>query len=181
MPSFLRVSAALPARLALAALLLSLLARPSLGCRLGAWGPSAGMESGYCDDPEQFVEELSFCGEYVTYRACLPAPQANWPSHNTNEKDKWVEKQYMDIVGERKRHEMNETLRDNGVNELGESGEIDVRFWNWDTDDPWGEKDKDPDQVGVVGIWRVVVVARGAREPRARAIQDFATTAVGQA
>ena len=50
--------------------------------------------------------------------------------------DRWIDDEYMKIVGERKRHEMNETLREAGIDENGNEGEITVRFWNKDTEDP---------------------------------------------
>jgi len=43
----------------------------------------------------------------------------------------------MKIVTERKRHEMNETLREEGIDEHGNEGEVTIRFWNKDTEDPW--------------------------------------------
>ena len=36
------------------------------------------------------------------------------------------------------RHERNETLKDEGVNELGEEGAVTQRFWNGDEEDPDG-------------------------------------------
>ena len=50
---------------------------------------------------------------------------------------------YMKIVTERKRHEMNETLREAGIDEHGNEGEVTIRFWNKDTEDPWSAAYRD--------------------------------------
>ena len=51
-----------------------------------------------------------------------------------------MQEQATAVIQERKRHEMNETLLENGINELGENEPIFQRFWNGDRDDPNGEK-----------------------------------------
>jgi hypothetical protein len=52
--------------------------------------------------------------------------------------DKWVEQTSYDMIFERIRHEMNETLDDLEVNELGEEGLMTKRFWNQNVQDPRG-------------------------------------------
>ena len=58
-----------------------------------------GSDSGYCDDPSQFHEVMPFCGEYVTYRACLPNTHPNWPNHTVATKDRWIDQVRFRIVG----------------------------------------------------------------------------------
>ena len=52
--------------------------------------------------------------------------------------DKWVEQTSYDMIFERIRHEMNETLDDLEVNEFGEEGLMTKRFWNQNVQDPRG-------------------------------------------
>ena len=32
----------------------------------------AGYDSGKCADPSDFDDQMSFCGEFIKYRACIP-------------------------------------------------------------------------------------------------------------
>ena len=119
--------------------LLSGLLDSAAGCLLGAWGQSNGFESGYCEDFDQYQDAMPYCSEWVTYRACVPVYQDMWPNHTITKKDQWVSDMYRKIVQERKDHEMNETLKELGIDEYGtEGGEVIRRFWNGDKEDPWG-------------------------------------------
>ena len=91
----------------------------SVGCFI------QGQDSGECQEPEEFKADMEFCGNVVTYRACVPKENPLWPKHDVFNKDK-------SIVDERIRHETNETLMDEGINELGEEGEVEVRFFEND-------------------------------------------------
>ena len=89
-----------------------------------------GQDSGECQEPEEFKADMEFCSVVVTYRACVPKENPLWPKHDVFNKDKWVAETYKQIVDERIRHETNETLQDDGINELGEEGEVEVRFFD---------------------------------------------------
>jgi hypothetical protein len=58
--------------------------------------------SGICVPPEYQSEvEMPFCGEYVSYSACVPPRNPLWPSWNVTAKDALVEKYFNDIVADR--------------------------------------------------------------------------------
>lgn len=103
--------------------MLLLLPSVSQGCFI------QGHDSGECLEPEEFRADMEFCGNVVAYRACVPKENPLWPKHDVFHKDKWVAEMYSHIVSERVRHETNETLQDAGVNELGEEGEVEIRFF----------------------------------------------------
>ena len=98
----------------------------SVGCFI------QGQDSGECQEPEEFKADMEFCGNVVTYRACVPKENPLWPKHDVFNKDKWISETHKSIVDERIRHETNETLMDEGINELGEEGEVEVRFFEND-------------------------------------------------
>lgn len=102
------------------------------GCRI------SGTDSGECRTYDENYPFMPFCSKYVKYTACVPQFDPVWPNHTLTQKDAWVQRQATAIIQERKRHERNETLKDEGVNELGEEGEVTQRFWNGDEEDPDG-------------------------------------------
>lgn len=75
---------------------------------------------------------MPFCKDVVRYRACVPQFSALSPTFDTKTKDDWVASAFSRIVATRKRIETNDTLQSLGVNELGNEGEVAVRF----TDNP---------------------------------------------
>eukprot|EP00943_MAST-04B_sp_MAST-4B-sp1_P002752 g2752.t1 len=102
---------------------------------------------------EQLAASLDFCGDIVTYTACVPKFQRTWSNFTIQAKDLWVKKLFNAVVQERKRHEMNLTLQELGENEYGplvdpasgvvtERGgnKVARRFWNGNYDDPDGIK-----------------------------------------
>lgn len=70
----------------------------TIGCIL------QGYDSGVCEDYslEGFKGQLEFCGDKVTYRACMPAKppssSEDLNDHTKIEKDKWVAEQYAIIT-----------------------------------------------------------------------------------
>lgn len=83
-----------------------------------------------------------FCGEILSpmRSICVPRLDAAFSNHTYQNKDAWVEDMFKRITNERKALEMNATMMELGVNEYGEEGETEVRFWNWDYEDPDGIK-----------------------------------------
>ena len=78
-----------------------------------------------------YEQELQYCKEFVTYRACLPRAQDLWPNHTALRKDKWVSRMAQTYISERTSLEQNLTIQDMGVNEnghdipgLGGNGEV---------------------------------------------------------
>ncbi len=106
----------------------------------------AGYDSGECRTYDENELYMPFCAKVVKYTACVPLTRqtagGDWDNHTLPNKDAWVEEQAMAVVLERIRHEMNETLDELDVNELGEEGEVKRRFWNGNTEDPRAEKFK---------------------------------------
>ena len=106
----------------------------------------AGYDSGECRTYDENELYMPFCAKYVKYTACVPLTRqtagGDWDNHTLPNKDAWVEEQAMAVVLERIRHEMNETLDELEVNEVGEEGEVKRRFWNGDTEDPRATKFK---------------------------------------
>ena len=90
--------------------------------------------------------DLKFCRDIVDYTACVPTLPSSlediYPTHNMFTKDAWVENLVNRVVQERKRHEMNQTMKELGENEYGQKfdadGElterggdrVERRFWN---------------------------------------------------
>ena len=99
-----------------------------------------GQDSGECVVAEELGPSIPFCAEYITYTACAPKYQRTWWNFTTSAKDAWVKKLTNKVVQERKRHEMNLTLRENGMNEHGDNNPITRMFWNGNYDDPDGLK-----------------------------------------
>lgn len=83
-----------------------------------------------------------FCGEILSpmERICIPRPDPAFPDHTYQTKDAWVKDMYERVVTERKNLEMNETLRELGVDEYGQPGSVPIKFWNGDPEDPNGTK-----------------------------------------
>ena len=104
----------------------------------------AGRNSGECRTYEENELYMPYCARWVKYEACVPltvqTPGGEWDNHTLPAKDEWVEETSMIIIMERLRHEMNETLDDLEVNELGEEGYITRRFWNGNRDDSRGAR-----------------------------------------
>ena len=111
-----------------------------------------GHDSGRCVDKERL--DLKFCRDIVQYTACVPTLPSSlekiYPTHDMFTKDAWVENLVNRVVQERKRHEMNQTLKELGENEYGpkynddgsltERGgdKVERRFWNGNYQDPDG-------------------------------------------
>ena len=103
----------------------------------------AGVNSGECRTYEENELYMPFCAaQGIRYTACVPltvqTPGGDWDNHTLPTKDKWVEQTSYDMIFERIRHEMNETLDDLEVNEFGEEGLMTKRFWNQNVQDPRG-------------------------------------------
>ena len=69
------------------------------------------------------------CLQAVSYRACVPLEsRTNEPGgeyrHDMQQKDEFIRLWYERIMAERLRHESNERLESEGLNELGEGGWI---------------------------------------------------------
>jgi hypothetical protein len=99
-----------------------------------------GQDSGECVGEEELAPSIPYCAEYVQYTACAPKYQRTWWNFTTSAKDKWIKATVNKIVQERKRHEMNLTMQEYGVNEYGDSQKVGRRFWNGNYDDPDGLK-----------------------------------------
>lgn len=97
-----------------------------------------GQDSGECVEEAELAPSIPFCAEYITYTACAPVYQRSWWNFTVSAKDAWVEKMFNKVVQERKRHEMNLTLRESGMNEHGENIPVTRRFWNGNWNDPDG-------------------------------------------
>ena len=116
--------------------LLCLLLHLTQSCRI------AGTDSGECRTYEENELYMPFCSKFVKYDACVPlsvqTPGGDWDNHTLPIKDGWVARTTMDIILERIRHEMNETLDEMEVNEVGDDGLMSKRFWNLNKQDPRG-------------------------------------------
>jgi len=88
-----------------------------------------GVDSGICEDPEDFERRMPFCKDVVNYRACLPRFEELFGNHTVRNKDTWVAQQFKSIVSTRIGYETSEALQDAGVTETGEPGEVTVRFF----------------------------------------------------
>ena len=104
----------------------------------------AGTDSGECRTYEENELYMPWCAKWVKYDACVPlsvqTPGGEYVNHTLPTKDKWIETTTMDIILERIQHEMNKTLDEMEVNELGEEGLMAKRFWNLNPEDPRGVK-----------------------------------------
>ena len=98
-----------------------------------------GYDSGVCEDPGEYSSDLWFCGETVTYRACMPREYGHlvprWKEHTKRNKDKWVRDNFLAERELRRSIEKNETMRDSGIDEYGNEGEVEIRFWDEGTDE----------------------------------------------
>ena len=88
-----------------------------------------GTDSGECQSPEKFAFEIPFCQDMVTYNACVPKYNSLYPDHTVANKDRWIKNTFNRTVEQRMLHETNETLKDLGINELGEEGEVVQRYY----------------------------------------------------
>lgn len=70
-------------------------------------------------DPASFEGQLSFCGDVVTYRACLPRENSMFPAHNAMAKDAWVRTKVTGIIAQRIALENDERLKDLGASARG--------------------------------------------------------------
>ena len=102
----------------------------------------AGVDSGECRDYEENVDYMPYCGKLSRYRACVPKYDRIWPNHTIATKDAWIEETVVKIVQERKAHEMNQTMKDENINEWQEDWRMDGmpanRFYNNNEKDPDG-------------------------------------------
>jgi hypothetical protein len=93
----------------------------------------AGYDSGECVDENFFDVQLDFCGEFITYRACMPIENtAVYPNHTISKKDAWVQTMYEQIVEERVEVETDDDLLAAQLNEFGDPGIIMPRFTDED-------------------------------------------------
>lgn len=82
---------------------------------------------------------MPFCKLSVQYPACVPKaqflppsreyPDGRWFNHTIQKKDAWVAEQYEIHVTEREILERNKTLRKARINEYGDEGKIEERFY----------------------------------------------------
>ena len=144
-------SAPVPSLLLLLVLLLLASPTQTSGCMI------AGTDSGTCYEVYEENEGIEtnvfdegcndgqcnlFCGEILSpmRSICVPKLDAAFSNHTYQNKDAWVEDMFKRITNERKALEMNATMMELGVDEYGNEGEVEVRFWNWDYEDPDGIK-----------------------------------------
>mmetsp|Transcript_117 Transcript_117/g.281 ORF Transcript_117/g.281 Transcript_117/m.281 type:complete len:317 (+) Transcript_117:50-1000(+) len=108
---------------------------------LGAACELQGYDSGECRDPEDFAGEMPFCASVVNYRACVPRYQGarvtRWRGHTARAKDQWVEMAFNREWDIRKSAETNVTLQELGIDETGNEGEVTMRFYAENEEDPW--------------------------------------------
>jgi hypothetical protein len=77
---------------------------------------------------EDYEFQMPFCQDVVRYTACVPRYQPLYPNHTLLAKDSWASSTHATVVADRIRHELNETLRGLGTNELGIPGPVTERF-----------------------------------------------------
>ncbi len=74
-----------------------------------------GSDTGECSPWSKNADFMPFCGQVVTYDACIPRYSELWSNHSLFEKDKWVAEMFNKIVSDRKKYETNTTLQDLGM------------------------------------------------------------------
>ena len=95
-----------------------------------------GADTGVCVQPtEDILREMPFCGNVVTYPVCIPRYQgivARWQNHTLRKKDEWVENSFTRVWDIRKTVELNEAMRESGIDEYGMKGKVIKRFYGGD-------------------------------------------------
>ena len=109
-----------------------------------------GYDSGICSPWSDNIKFMKYCGNIVTYEACIPRYNPLWPNHTLEAKDEWVGVNSYVFIETRKSIENNDYYQENGnvfissslnytitnchsdVNELGEEGAPAKRFWEED-------------------------------------------------
>jgi hypothetical protein len=119
-----------------------LIAGTDSGTCYNVFEENQGVETNVFDEGCNDGQCNLFCGEILSpmRSICVPRLDAAFSNHTYQNKDAWVEDMFRRITDERKALEMNATMMELGVTEYGDEGETEVRFWNWDYEDPDGIK-----------------------------------------
>lgn len=83
----------------------------------------SGLLSGACVPVSYFSDKMPFCGEHVTYPACVPPGNPVWPEWNLAAKDFLIETLYKAIVTDRIDQESNSVADSEGT-----SPYMEIRF-----------------------------------------------------
>jgi len=130
-----------------------------LSCRIQNY------ESGECMSHKQYEKQMPFCAQefevpgvkvphapIVTYDACVPKYNEDFPDHTIKAKDTYIRNMYLIMVEERIHWERDEYMRSEDLHWVGDNdnlnmtlaakGAVKIRFWNEHEEDPRGRTPK---------------------------------------